>query len=107
MEASDYGSDAAGRSMHDLAQYPVFPWVLADYSSASINLDDPDVYRDLSKPVGALNPTRRARAGAATPMQRVRRPRVMIISCITCALVPIVYSTSTSGRSQHYFTTLA
>lgn len=43
----------AGRSYHDLNQYPVFPWVLADYSSASLNLADPAIYRDLSRPMGA------------------------------------------------------
>ena len=50
----------AGRSFNDLTQYPVFPWVLADYTSESRDLDDPHVYRDLSKPVGALNPDRLA-----------------------------------------------
>lgn len=30
-------------------QYPVLPWVLADYSSPTIDLSDPTVYRDLSK----------------------------------------------------------
>jgi factor associated with neutral sphingomyelinase activation len=49
---------AAGRSFNDLAQYPVVPWVLADYRSPSIDLHDPAVFRDLTKPVGALNPDR-------------------------------------------------
>ena len=49
---------AANRSFNDLAQYPVFPWVLKDYMSDQLDLSDPDAYRDLSKPVGALNPTR-------------------------------------------------
>ena len=48
----------AGRTYHDLSQYPVFPWILSDYESATINLEDPKVYRDLSLPVGALNPVR-------------------------------------------------
>ena len=48
----------AGRSYTDLSQYPVFPWVLTDYSSEEIDLSNKDVYRDLSLPVGALNPTR-------------------------------------------------
>lgn len=50
----------AGRSFNDLTQYPVFPWVLADYTSENIDLTDPRVFRDLSKPVGALNPDRLA-----------------------------------------------
>lgn len=32
---------AAGRSFNDLAQWPVFPWVLTDYTSACIDLNDP------------------------------------------------------------------
>ena len=48
----------SGRSYNSLSQYPVFPWVLSDYTSSAINLNDPTVYRDLSKPVGALNEER-------------------------------------------------
>ncbi|CAL9068126.1 unnamed protein product [Musa banksii] len=48
----------AGRSYNDITQYPVFPWILADYSSKTLDLEDPATYRDLSKPVGALNPER-------------------------------------------------
>lgn len=32
--------------------------MLADYTSEAIDLSNPGVYRDLSKPIGALNPTR-------------------------------------------------
>ena len=51
----------AGRTYNDVTQYPVFPWVIADYSSEELDLDDPATYRDLSKPVGALNEARLAR----------------------------------------------
>jgi len=44
----------AGRSYNDLSQYPVFPWVIFDFKSDSIDLSNKDIYRDLSKPVGAL-----------------------------------------------------
>lgn len=40
----------AGRSFNDLCQYPVFPWVLSDYTSESLDLTDEKVYRDLKKP---------------------------------------------------------
>ncbi|KAM7286130.1 neurobeachin-like protein 1 [Ixodes scapularis] len=46
----------AGRTYNDLSQYPVFPWVLADYSSSELDLDDPTIYRDLSRPIGIVNP---------------------------------------------------
>jgi hypothetical protein len=48
----------AGRSVHDLCQYPVFPWIIADYKSEELDLDDTRSYRDLSQPMGALEPTR-------------------------------------------------
>ena len=38
-----------GRSHNDLNQYPVFPWILADYTSKTLDLKDPKVYRDFSK----------------------------------------------------------
>jgi WD40 repeat protein len=55
---------SAGRSYNDAAQYPVFPWVIKDYESAELRLDDEDVYRDLRRPIGAQTPeaTQRARA---------------------------------------------
>ena len=36
------------------------PWVLADYSSPRLKLDDPATFRDLSRPIGALNSQRLA-----------------------------------------------
>ena len=48
----------ADRSLTDLAQYPVFPHVIVDYTSPILDLTSPGVYRDLSKPVGALNAQR-------------------------------------------------
>jgi factor associated with neutral sphingomyelinase activation len=49
---------AAGRSFNDLAQWPVFPWVLKDYGSSTLDLSDVAVFRDLSKPMGAQTPSR-------------------------------------------------
>lgn len=48
----------ADRTCHDLTQYPVFPWILSDYTSDTIDLNDPKCYRDLTKPIGALNEDR-------------------------------------------------
>lgn len=48
----------AGRSYNDLCQYPVMPWVIADYTSPSINLKNYKTFRDLSKPMGAINDKR-------------------------------------------------
>uniref|UniRef100_A0A8D2LCF9 Neurobeachin-like protein 2 n=1 Tax=Varanus komodoensis TaxID=61221 RepID=A0A8D2LCF9_VARKO len=45
----------AGRTYNDLAQYPVFPWILRDYTSEELDLNNPAVFRDLSKPIGVAN----------------------------------------------------
>uniref|UniRef100_A0A803Y6H6 Neurobeachin-like protein 2 n=1 Tax=Meleagris gallopavo TaxID=9103 RepID=A0A803Y6H6_MELGA len=45
----------AGRTYNDLAQYPVFPWILRDYTSDELDLNNPAVFRDLSKPIGVVN----------------------------------------------------
>ena len=48
--------------MHALVTFmhphTVYPWVLSDYTSSSLDLSNESVYRDLSKPIGALNPSR-------------------------------------------------
>ena len=62
----------AGRTFNALNQYPVFPWIIADYDSegmsltccvgvnaaAELDLDDPCTFRDLGKPMGAQTPAR-------------------------------------------------
>jgi hypothetical protein len=44
---------AAGRGHSDLSQHPVFPWVLKDWSSEQLDLQNPDSYRDLAWPIAA------------------------------------------------------
>ncbi|CAH1403230.1 unnamed protein product, partial [Nezara viridula] len=41
----------SGRSYNDLMQYPVLPFVLADYTSEVLDLEDPKSYRNLIKPM--------------------------------------------------------
>ena len=45
----------AQRSFQDLTQYPVVPWVITEFKSATLDLNNPEVYRDLSKPIGAMS----------------------------------------------------
>jgi hypothetical protein len=48
-----------GRSFEDLSQYPIMPWVLTNYEDQeTLDLNDSKNFRDLSKPIGALNPKR-------------------------------------------------
>ncbi|UJR10639.1 hypothetical protein I4U23_014834 [Adineta vaga] len=46
----------AGRTFNDLNQYPIFPWVLKDYTSEILDITNPNVFRDFSKPIGIQNP---------------------------------------------------
>lgn len=64
--------------------------VLADYSSATIDLHDPNSYRDLSKPMGALGP-RRGR-------QYKERYRNMVRCNWTCSSAMFLHLVSYSGR---------
>ncbi|XP_026133560.1 lysosomal-trafficking regulator-like isoform X3 [Carassius auratus] len=41
----------AGRSFNDLMQYPVFPFILRDYTSETLDLQDASIYRNLIKPI--------------------------------------------------------
>ncbi|KAI8981097.1 hypothetical protein BDB01DRAFT_724328 [Pilobolus umbonatus] len=54
-----YLNAIAGRSYNDITQYPVFPWILADYKSEELDLDDPFTFRDLTRPMGAQTSERR------------------------------------------------
>uniref|UniRef100_A0AC35TXP6 Neurobeachin n=1 Tax=Rhabditophanes sp. KR3021 TaxID=114890 RepID=A0AC35TXP6_9BILA len=49
----------AGRTYNDLNQYPVFPWVLSNYTTQTIDLREPNNFRDLTKPIGALTEQRK------------------------------------------------
>ncbi|KAI9243795.1 hypothetical protein BY458DRAFT_448104 [Sporodiniella umbellata] len=54
-----YLNAIAGRSYNDITQYPVFPWILADYTSEELDLTNPKTFRDLTKPMGAQTEERR------------------------------------------------
>ncbi|KAL3186636.1 hypothetical protein MRX96_027446 [Rhipicephalus microplus] len=53
-----YINSLADRSFNDLTQYPVFPWVIGDYKSNTLDLSNSASYRDLSRPLGALSEKR-------------------------------------------------
>lgn len=55
-----YLNTVAGRTYNDLTSYPVFPWILRDYDSEELDLDDAATFRDLSKPMGCQDPVREA-----------------------------------------------
>ena len=52
-----YLNEMSGRSFNDISQYPIFPWVLSNYSSNlnnKLDLNKHQNYRDLTKPMGLL-----------------------------------------------------
>ncbi|KAJ8676714.1 hypothetical protein QAD02_012501 [Eretmocerus hayati] len=53
-----YLNTLAGRSYNDLMQYPIFPWILADYDNEELDLNDPATFRDFSRPMGAQSQDR-------------------------------------------------
>jgi len=55
-----YLNSAAYRTFSDFTQYPVFPWVLSNYDSPELDLNNAANFRNLSLPIGALNPNRLA-----------------------------------------------
>ncbi|CAK65840.1 unnamed protein product (macronuclear) [Paramecium tetraurelia] len=48
----------SGRSFNDLNQYPIFPWVISDYKSKTIDLTKREIYRDLEKMISSQNEER-------------------------------------------------
>lgn len=44
-------NDASGRMYQDIMQYPVLPWIIADYMSNKIDLKNPIHLRKLKKPI--------------------------------------------------------
>ncbi|KAI0261217.1 beach-domain-containing protein [Gloeopeniophorella convolvens] len=52
----------SGRTPSDATQYPVFPWVLQDYDSETLDFSSRDIFRDLTRPMGALTDARREAA---------------------------------------------
>lgn len=51
----------AGRTFGDLMQYPVFPFVLSDYQSDKLNLNDASAFRNLKKPIAVQHVANEAR----------------------------------------------
>jgi hypothetical protein len=83
----------SGRSFNDSSQYPFFPWVIADYESDTLDLSRPETFRDLEKPIGAIDPTRladlRARMAA---MQQTKKARPYLYSSfVICSLAVYFY----------------
>ena len=49
----------AGRTFNDLMQYPVFPFILSDYSSSHLDLTKEANFRDLTRPISVQSDAKR------------------------------------------------
>jgi len=49
----------SSRSFNVFSQYPIFPWVLSNYSSSSLDFNNHSIYRDYRSPIAALNSDRK------------------------------------------------
>jgi factor associated with neutral sphingomyelinase activation len=88
-------NSAANRSFNDLSQYPIFPWVLSDYGCSELDLTNYEMYRDLSKPIGAINKSR---------LQLLKDNYVLELKDKTLTHPPCIYPThySTPGYVVYY-----
>ena len=99
----------AGRSFNDLTQYPVFPFVLAQYGAAELDLSDPASFRDFAAPMGAQDPGRLAKFEAkfeALQQMHAEAPAVLLrlallkhrvrppLSCPGRAVHPVLHPVS-------------
>ena len=55
-----------GRSLNDLTQYPVFPWLVIDYTSDELNFEDEKIFRNLFLPMGMIDINEKANARKET-----------------------------------------
>ena len=51
----------ASRTFHDLNQYPVFPWIITEYTNNKISILDNKIIRPLDTPMGMLEITQEAK----------------------------------------------
>ncbi|CAM9129947.1 unnamed protein product, partial [Ectocarpus fasciculatus] len=90
---------AAGRSFQDLTQYPVFPWILSDYTSSELDLNNSNSFRDLTKPMGAQGEKR-----AEQYKERFKTMHELLLDQQEDATPPFFYGThySCAGYVLHY-----
>ena len=90
----------AGRSYDDLMQYPVFPWVIADYTSEDLDLGNPLTFRDLSKPMGAQSEQRLQQFKKRYVLGPEKIPATMQPPCSLSLLESVIISLSIQIQGQ-------
>ena len=54
----------AGRSLKDLTQYFIFPWIISDYQSKNLSTEDTKIYRDLKQTIAGSSDKKIAEGNA-------------------------------------------
>ena len=94
----------AGRSYNDLTQYPVFPWIVADYTSSQLDFSNPATFRDLTKPMGALGEERREKLLERYEMLDDSVPRFHYGSHYSSAAIVLYYLIRLEPMTQQFLT---
>lgn len=77
-----YINSISSRSFNDLSAYPIFPWVIFDYHTRDFNLSNPHFFRDLTKPIGAINKHR---------LQKLKvKKLIFLLLCLFCIIAIIL-----------------
>lgn len=72
-EYLNYVNILANRSHNNLSQYPIFPWIIHDYTADVFDVNDTSLFRDLTKPIGAINKHRLQKLKDLYEMQKNRQ----------------------------------
>lgn len=110
-----YLNKLSGRSFNDLMQYPVFPFILADYKSEVLNLLQADTFRKLAAPIAVQTKDREhyfrdhyeyLKSEHDSTMAQYSSPAD--INCLAKALKPYHYSShySNSATVLHFLVRL-
>ena len=94
----------AGRSYNDLTQYPVFPWIIADYTSSQLDLTSTSTYRDLTQPMGALGEERKQRLLERYEMLDDSVPKFHYGSHYSSAAIVLHYLIRLEPMTQQFLT---
>ncbi|EAX95522.1 Beige/BEACH domain containing protein [Trichomonas vaginalis G3] len=82
----------SGRSFNDLSMYPVFPWTVKDFESEILDLQNSSIFRDLSKPIGAIGEKRLSNLKEhAESLEEIGIEPYLYASCFVSPLTVILW----------------
>ena len=57
-----YLNRLSNRSFNDITRYPIFPWIISDYSNDELKINNKYQYRDFLKPIGTISEASKKKA---------------------------------------------